>query len=58
MLKNSSKINPICPECFLVNIIFNFDRLPKKCQFCGADLIGTTFLIGDDLIDIENEKIT
>lgn len=58
MLKNPSKINPVCPKCLLTNIIFNFDRLPKKCQFCGADLVRTAFLIGDNLIDIENEKIT
>lgn len=32
------KINPECPACHLINIIFNTDNLPMKCQFCGTEL--------------------
>ena len=35
-----NKINPRCPQCHLINIIFNDDNLPMKCQFCGAALEG------------------
>ena len=31
-------INPECPRCKLENIIFEFDKLPMKCQFCGEEL--------------------
>jgi ribosomal protein S27E len=33
------KIKPTCPKCRLVNVIFDFDKPPMKCQYCGAELI-------------------
>lgn len=38
ILTKGKIINPICPQCHLENIIFDEDRLPKKCQFCKAAL--------------------
>ena len=40
-----NKINSECPICHLINIIFDSDNLPKKCQFCGANLIENYYKI-------------
>lgn len=32
------KINPECPSCHLVNIIFDFHKLPMPCVHCGNSL--------------------
>ena len=33
-----TKIKPVCPNCRLVNIIFDTDKSPMKCQYCGVIL--------------------
>lgn len=35
---NIVKINPECPKCNLINILFDFHKLPMNCIYCGADL--------------------
>lgn len=35
-----NEIESRCPKCYLINIIFEDDSLPMKCQFCGAALEG------------------
>jgi hypothetical protein len=34
----SEKINPECPKCHLISIIFDFNKLPMQCQYCGNEL--------------------
>lgn len=35
-----NQIDPECPKCHLINIVFDHDKLPLPCQFCGAELKG------------------
>lgn len=50
-------IEPTCPKCHLVNIIFDFHKLPLDCQFCGAGLVKkkiiNVFNKGHKIIDAE-----
>jgi ribosomal protein S27E len=39
LFEGGSEVNPICPKCRLENIIFEWHKLPLRCNYCGADLI-------------------